>query len=83
MLARIAALKRVPVAAVRYSSGGTVNSGSKGFKDKEGAQENEYARRQEAEQLRKLRVEIERKKRELEDLQKEHDAEVQKHDSKL
>ncbi|KAJ7260883.1 hypothetical protein B0H12DRAFT_1106877 [Mycena haematopus] len=51
---------------------------SKGFSEKERAHENEYAHRQEVQQLEKLKAEIERKKSELNQLQAQHDAELAK-----
>ncbi|KAJ7160874.1 hypothetical protein C8R46DRAFT_1105801 [Mycena filopes] len=83
MLSRLSALRRVPqltAASKRFTSSlkeGSVAQ-SKGFSEKERAHENEYVRRTEAEKLKKLRAEIERKKNELDDLQKEHDAELTK-----
>ncbi|KAJ7041143.1 hypothetical protein C8F04DRAFT_1080362 [Mycena alexandri] len=83
MLSRLSAIRRVPqlsAATKRFTSSlkeGSVAQ-SKGFSEKEKAHENEYIHRSEAEKLRKLRAEIERKKNELDDLQKEHDAELTK-----
>ncbi|KAJ6615375.1 hypothetical protein B0H10DRAFT_2041137 [Mycena sp. CBHHK59/15] len=70
MLSRIAAVRRLPQLATaprRFTSSlkeGSVAQ-SKGFSEKEKAHENEYARRHEAQQLQKLRAEIEKKKTEL------------------
>ncbi|KAJ7468692.1 hypothetical protein FB451DRAFT_1257021 [Mycena latifolia] len=83
MLCRISAVRRLPQLAVvprRFTS--SLNEGSvaqsKGFSEKEKAHENEYARRHEAQLLAKMRADIEKKKTELEQLQKEHDAELAK-----
>ncbi|ETW79808.1 hypothetical protein HETIRDRAFT_410465 [Heterobasidion irregulare TC 32-1] len=46
---------------------------SKEFGKKEKAHEDQYARKHEREQLEKLKKEIDRKKAELADLQKQHD----------
>ncbi|KAF7980450.1 hypothetical protein HWV62_38306 [Athelia sp. TMB] len=81
---RITAARRLPsvLLASRQMSSNTRGEGSvassKGFSEKEKAQENEYARRHEAELLKKLRVEIERKKNELADLEKQHADEASK-----
>ncbi|KAJ6542760.1 hypothetical protein B0H19DRAFT_1171797 [Mycena capillaripes] len=83
MLSRISAVRRLPQLAAtskRFTS--SINEGSvaqsKGFNKKEQAHENEYARRQEAQVLEKMRAEIARKKAELDQLQAEHDAELRK-----
>ncbi|ESK96699.1 hypothetical protein Moror_6716 [Moniliophthora roreri MCA 2997] len=75
LAARLATSRRLPqvtFAAKRFTSSikeGSVAS-SKGFKEKESAHENEYARKKEALELQKLRAEIEKKKLELEELEK-------------
>ncbi|KAJ7206036.1 hypothetical protein GGX14DRAFT_643985 [Mycena pura] len=82
-LPQLTAVRRLPqlaVSTVRFTSSfkeGSVAQ-SKGFKDKENAQEGEYARRRDAEKLQKLRAEIDRKKTELDQLEKEHLAELHK-----
>ncbi|KAJ6526640.1 hypothetical protein DFH09DRAFT_1328482 [Mycena vulgaris] len=83
MFSRISAVRRLPQLTVvprRFTS--SINSGSvatsKGFSEKEKAHENEYARRQEAALLHKLKADIEKKKTELEQLEKEHEAELSK-----
>ncbi|CAK5271438.1 unnamed protein product [Mycena citricolor] len=79
--ARIAA-RRLPRALMTpkrfYSEDAGSVAKSKGFNKKEQAHENEYARRHEAEQLAKMRANIEQKKTELEQLEKEHAAELAK-----
>ncbi|KAK7443550.1 hypothetical protein VKT23_015723 [Stygiomarasmius scandens] len=76
MLSRLAVRRapRVVFVSQRFTS--SVKEGSvaqtKGFKDKESAHENEYARKHDAELLQKLKAQIEQKKIELEQLQKEH-----------
>ncbi|KAI0944308.1 hypothetical protein AcW1_002051 [Taiwanofungus camphoratus] len=72
MLARIASgsvrrLPRMSPASVRfYAEQNTFNK-------KEKAHEDQYARHHEAEQLKKLKAEIERKKVELAELEKQHE----------
>ncbi|KAJ7088567.1 hypothetical protein C8R43DRAFT_1050801 [Mycena crocata] len=84
MLSRISAARRLPqlvATSKRFTSSlkeGSVAQ-SKGFSEKEKAHENEYARRHEAQLLQKMRAEIEKKKTELEQLEKEHQAEIEKH----
>ncbi|KAJ7482194.1 hypothetical protein B0H11DRAFT_2022015 [Mycena galericulata] len=77
---RLPTLAAVTAAPKRFTSSrqeGSVAQ-SKGFSEKERAHENEYARRHETQQLEKLRAEIEKKKTELDQLQKEHEAELAK-----
>ncbi|KAJ8584022.1 hypothetical protein M405DRAFT_798561 [Rhizopogon salebrosus TDB-379] len=75
----------VPLTRLALSRGYTssVKEGSvaqsKGFSKKEKAHEDEYARRHEAELLRKLKAEIEAKKDELAKLQEKHDEVNSKH----
>jgi len=71
MLARITAVSarrvpRVSPVAVRFYA-------ENSFNKKEKAHEDQYARQHEAEQLKKLKTEIERKKAELAQLEKEHE----------
>ncbi|TDL27021.1 hypothetical protein BD410DRAFT_783164 [Rickenella mellea] len=69
---RLSALPRTLRRA--YSEGhGSVASSKGSFSKKEKAHEDQYARQTEERQLKKLREQIELKKRELENLQKEHD----------
>ncbi|KAJ6482955.1 hypothetical protein C8R47DRAFT_1133308 [Mycena vitilis] len=83
MLSRISAARRLPqltASSKRFTSSlkdGSVAQ-SKGFSEKERAHENEYARRHEAQQLEKMRAEIEKKKAELDQLTAEHEAELRK-----
>ncbi|CCL99808.1 uncharacterized protein FIBRA_01832 [Fibroporia radiculosa] len=72
MLARIAttSVRRLPRAApasVRLYS-------EDSFNKKEKAHEDQYARQHEAAQLKKIRKEIEKKKAELAELEKQHEA---------
>ncbi|KAF8201058.1 hypothetical protein K438DRAFT_2015454 [Mycena galopus ATCC 62051] len=83
MFSRLSVVRRLPqltATSKRFTS--SLNEGSvarsKGFSEKEKAHENEYARRQEARSLEKLRADIEKKKSELDQLQAEHDAELNK-----
>ncbi|KAF8064218.1 hypothetical protein FPV67DRAFT_1504016 [Lyophyllum atratum] len=75
MLARFTAVRAVPRLAfvpVRYATSGTEGSvahGSKSFKAKEKAHEDEYIHRHEMELLAKMKEEIERKKIELDALE--------------
>ncbi|KAF8890706.1 hypothetical protein BD779DRAFT_243636 [Infundibulicybe gibba] len=76
MLSRLS-VRRAPrftAIALRYSSSQVEGSvaQSKGFNKKEKAHEDEYARRHEAELLKKMREQIEAKKKELDNLEKEH-----------
>ncbi|KAK7055084.1 INH1 subunit of the mitochondrial F1F0 ATP synthase [Favolaschia claudopus] len=83
MFSRLSVVRRLPqltATSKRFTSSlkeGSVAQ-SKGFSEKERAHENEYARRQEAQVLEKLKAEIERKKTELDQLQAQHDAELRK-----
>ncbi|KAK7029858.1 INH1 subunit of the mitochondrial F1F0 ATP synthase [Favolaschia claudopus] len=83
MFSRLTVVRRLPqltATSKRFTSSlreGSVAQ-SKGFSEKERAHENEYARRQEAQVLEKLKAEIERKKTELDQLQAQHDAELRK-----
>ncbi|KAJ6476308.1 hypothetical protein C8R45DRAFT_1009558 [Mycena sanguinolenta] len=83
MFSRLTVVRRLPqltVTSKRFASSlkeGSVAQ-SKGFSEKERAHENEYARRHEAQQLEKIKAEIERKKTELNQLQAQHDAELAK-----
>jgi len=74
MLARIFRARPVLAAPKYYTTSAKEGSvaQSKGFNKKEQAHENEYARRQEASQLQKLRKQIEAKKAELAELEKAH-----------
>ncbi|KAH7922511.1 hypothetical protein BV22DRAFT_1037407 [Leucogyrophana mollusca] len=71
---RAPSVSRTALAARRYTS--SVKEGSvaqsKGFSKKEKAHEDEYARKHEAELLRKLKNEIEAKKQELAELENQH-----------
>ncbi|KAJ7145777.1 hypothetical protein C8R44DRAFT_755849 [Mycena epipterygia] len=83
MLSRISIARRLPqLAAAPRRFASSVKEGSvaqsKGFSEKERAHENEYARRHETQQLQKMRAEIEKKKAELDDLEREHEAELRK-----
>ncbi|KAI0316637.1 hypothetical protein OF83DRAFT_1125722 [Amylostereum chailletii] len=76
MLFRIAP-RRLNLAASsvrRYTSSAKEGSvaQSKGFNKKEKAAEDQYARKHEQEQLAKLRKQIEQKKAELAELEKQH-----------
>ncbi|KAF5361487.1 hypothetical protein D9758_006206 [Tetrapyrgos nigripes] len=79
MLSRLSAVRRAPrviFVSQRFTSSvkeGSV-ANSQGFKKKENAHESEYARKHEVEQLKKLRAQIEQKKIELEQLEKEHEV---------
>ncbi|VDC03142.1 unnamed protein product [Peniophora sp. CBMAI 1063] len=74
MFARIAA--RAPelrtIARRAYSTGRSEGSvaESKGFSKKEKAVEDQYARKHEAEQLKKIRAQIEQKQKEIAELEK-------------
>lgn len=75
MLARFSAVRAVPrlvVVPVRYTTSGSEGSvaQSKGFSKKEKAHEDEYVHRHEMQLLAKMKAEIERKKVELEALEK-------------
>ncbi|KAH9837684.1 uncharacterized protein C8Q71DRAFT_753941 [Rhodofomes roseus] len=63
--ARLAVPRVSPVAARGYAE----NS----FNKKEKAHEDQYARQHEAEQLKKLKAELEKKKEELAQLEKQHE----------
>ncbi|KAI5993758.1 hypothetical protein F5J12DRAFT_858700 [Pisolithus orientalis] len=80
MLARVTRAvftRRVPLGMRGYSgrSEGTVAQ-TKEFGKKERAHEEEYTRRHDAELLRKLKAEVEKKKKEIADLE----AKVEKHE---
>ncbi|KAI6030311.1 hypothetical protein EDC04DRAFT_2711345 [Pisolithus marmoratus] len=73
---RVVSARRVPL-GMRGYSGRTEGSvaQTKEFGKKERAHEDEYARRHDAELLRKLKAEVEKKKKELADLE----AKVEEH----
>ncbi|KAJ7658254.1 hypothetical protein DFH06DRAFT_448353 [Mycena polygramma] len=70
MFCRLSAIRRLPhlsAPSKRFTSSlkeGSVAQ-SKGFGEKERAQENQYAHQQEVREIEKLRAEIEKKKKEL------------------
>ncbi|KAF8637134.1 hypothetical protein AX17_003038 [Amanita inopinata Kibby_2008] len=77
MLARITAARRIPQAFVaRYSTSQKEGSVAqdKAFSKKERAHEDEYIHRHEMEQLAKMKKQIEKKKAELEDLERQREA---------
>ncbi|KAL0952782.1 hypothetical protein HGRIS_007007 [Hohenbuehelia grisea] len=83
MLARLTAVRRLPQVvsvSVRHSSslkeGATAQS--REFSKKEKAHEDQYVRQHEQELLKKLRDQIESKKQELANLEKEHQSELAK-----
>ncbi|KAJ7682846.1 hypothetical protein B0H17DRAFT_1205459 [Mycena rosella] len=83
MLSRISAVRRLPqLTAVPRRFTSSLKEGSvaqsKGFSEKEKAHENEYARRHDAELLHKMKADMEKKKTELEQLEREYQAEAQK-----
>ncbi|KAH7908844.1 hypothetical protein BJ138DRAFT_1156697 [Hygrophoropsis aurantiaca] len=88
MLAHLArrgpSVSRTALVGRRYTSSAKEGSvaQSKGFNKKEKAHEDEYARRHEAELLRKLKAEIESKKQELADLENKHAETSAKAESK-
>jgi len=81
MLARITAARRLPTVFTPILSRAMSDVRSEGslaqsrgtFSKKEKAHEDEYARRHETEQLEKLKKQIEQKKAELSELEKEHE----------
>ncbi|PCH42897.1 hypothetical protein WOLCODRAFT_152952 [Wolfiporia cocos MD-104 SS10] len=76
MLSRIAttSARRIP----RVTPAATRLYSEDAFNKKEKAHEDQYARQHEKEQLKKLKAEIERKKAELAQLEKEHAEAVSK-----
>ncbi|KAJ7619457.1 hypothetical protein FB45DRAFT_1033312 [Roridomyces roridus] len=83
MFSRITAARRLPqiiTVPKRFTS--SINEGSvassKDFGRKEKAHEDQYTRARETELLKKMRAEIDKKKSELERLEKEHEAEIAK-----
>ncbi|KAF5375438.1 hypothetical protein D9615_007973 [Tricholomella constricta] len=89
MLARISAIRRVQrlvVVPARYNSSNSSRTEgsvarSKGFSKKEKAHEDEYVHRHEMELLQKMRAQIEKKKLELDALEKKQ-AELEKNNKK-
>ncbi|KAJ2934572.1 hypothetical protein H1R20_g2535, partial [Candolleomyces eurysporus] len=76
-------VSRVPVAARAYTVGRSEGSvaESRGFNKKEKAHEDQYVHKHEAEQLAKLRAQIDSKNAELENL-KAQEAELEKNAAK-
>jgi len=78
MLARIS-FRQVPLSARVYARSYTSSvregsvASSKEFGKKEQAHENQYIKQEERKKLEKLRAQMEKKKAELAELQKEHD----------
>ncbi|KII83685.1 hypothetical protein PLICRDRAFT_180285 [Plicaturopsis crispa FD-325 SS-3] len=73
---RLTAIRRAPLFVRQMSDAGSVAK-SKEFSQREKGQEDAYARKHETELLQRLKKEIEAKKTELAQLEKEH-AEVAK-----
>ncbi|KAG5651533.1 hypothetical protein H0H81_008295 [Sphagnurus paluster] len=78
MLSRVTAIRALPRVAfvpARFASSQVEGSvaQSKGFSKKEKAHEDEYVHRHEMELLAKMRAQIEKKKLELDELQKKHE----------
>jgi len=76
MLSRItaASARRIPRASLVATRGYSENQ----FNKKEKAHEDQYARQHEQEQIKKLKDQIEKKKAELADLEKQHAEEAAK-----
>ncbi|EKM52821.1 uncharacterized protein PHACADRAFT_198866 [Phanerochaete carnosa HHB-10118-sp] len=76
MLARITAVsaRRIPRASLVATRGYAENQ----FNKKEKAHEDQFARKHEQEQIKKLRDQIEKKKTELAELEKQHADEAAK-----
>jgi hypothetical protein len=78
MLARIS-FRQVPLAARVYARSYTSSfregsvAASKEFGKKEKAHEDQYIKREERRKLEKIRAEVEKKKAELAELQRQHD----------